>query len=194
MLHKNLVVNEPADAVEANHTLLKVFHVHDVKSIIELILRWADQISTISGRYTSDKDVVIQEKIIQIRKITEIWIDLAMSNIKRNQKNVQGKDYTPMAHMLGKISIEIEDWLLKIEKRISGDDGVASQVIGLQNQIEDRYAAYSIREKNKPLPANERAQLLDCLGTWVEQITSLSSICLLNNIRYAGKYNGKGTA
>jgi hypothetical protein len=194
MLHKNLVVNEPADAVEANHALLKAFHVHDVKSIIELIHRWADEIATISSRYTSDKDVAIQEKIVQIRKITEIWIDLAMSNVKRNQKNVQGKDYTPMAQMLGKISIEIEDWLIKIEKRISGDDGVASQVIGLQNQVEDRYAAYSVREKNKPLPAGERAQLLDCLGTWVEQITSLSSICFVNNIRYAGEYNGKGTA
>jgi hypothetical protein len=175
MLNKNLVVNEPVDPVEANHHLLNAFHLHDVKSIIELINRWADDIATISSRYTTDKDVVIQEKIGQIRKMTEIWIEDAMSNLKRNQKNSQGKDYAPMAQMLGKISIEIEDWLVKIEKRISGDDGVASQVIGLQNQVEDRYATYSVREKDKPLPASERAQLLDCLGAWVEQITSLSS-------------------
>lgn len=178
MLNKNLVVNEPVDAVEADHPLLSAFHLHDVKSIIELISRWADQIAMISIRYTSDKDIIIQDKINQIRKLTENWIDFAMSNVKRNQKNVQGKDYAPMAQMLGKISIEIEEWLVKIEKRISGDDGVASQVIGLQNQVEDRYAAYSVREKDKPLPATERTQLRDCLGAWVEQITSLSSIRL----------------
>lgn len=178
MLNKNLIMNEPVDAIEANHPLLSAFHLHDVKSIIELINRWANDVATISGRYTSDKDVIIQEKISQIRKLTENWIDVALSNVKRNQKNMNGKDYAPMAQMLGKISIEIEEWLLKIEKRISGDDGVASQIIGLQNQVEDRYSAYSVREKDKPLPANERTQLRDCLGSWVNQIASLSGIYL----------------
>ena len=194
MLNKNISVNEPVDAVEANHPLLIAFHIHDVKSITELIGRWADEISMISARFTSDKDVMIQETITQIRNLTDNWIDVAFSNIKRNQKNVNGKDYSPMAAMLGKISMEIEEWLLKIEKRISGDDGVASQIIGLQNQVEDRYSSYSIREKDRPLPASERAQLRDCLGAWTDQITSLSSNKIDLNYRYIVQHHGEGTA
>ena len=194
MLNKNISVNEPVDAVEANHPLLIAFHIHDVKSITELIGRWADEISMISARFTSDKDVMIQETITQIRNLTDNWIDVAFSNIKRNQKNVNGKDYSPMAAMLGKISMEIEEWLLKIEKRISGDDGVASQIIGLQNQVEDRYSSYSIREKDRPLPASERAQLRDCLGAWTDQITSLSSNKINLNYRYIVQHHGEGTA
>ena len=190
MLNKNLVVNEPSDAVESNHSLLNVFHIHDVKSIIEHISRWAVELAKISTRFTSDKDLAIQDTINQIRRSTENWIDVGFMNIKRNQRNINGKDYTPMAEMLGRINIEIEEWLLKIEKRILGEDGVASQIIGLQNQVEDRYASYSVRERDKPLPATERAQLRECLGTWTEQITSLSSILLFYELkfRYFGQH------
>jgi hypothetical protein len=97
--------------------------------------------------------------------------------------------------MLSRIATEVEEWLVKIEKRASGDDGIASQMIGLQNQIEDRYTAYSIRDLDKPLPATERAQLRDCLNSWVEQINTLTSntyiFCLGLKITKRCDYNQK---
>jgi hypothetical protein len=175
MVNKNLTANEPTDKIESDHPLLKVFHVYDVRSVTEYLNKWTESVSNISIRFTSDRDITIQEDVIKIRRETEIWIQAGFELLRRNQKNTYGKDYVPISDLLNRIATDVEEWLVKIERRASGDDGIASQMIGLQNQIEDRYTAYSIRDLDKPLPATERAQLRDCLNSWVEQINTLTS-------------------
>jgi hypothetical protein len=133
-------------------------------------------------RYTSDRDLALQEDISHIRRETEEWIHSGYEMLTRNQKSTNGKDYIPIVDMLSKINSEVEDWLVKIEKRVSGDDGIASLMIGLQNQVEDRYNAYSVRDMDKPLPAAERTQLRECLNSWTETINSLTSeLCLIES-------------
>jgi hypothetical protein len=139
MVLKNLTVNEPTDAIESDHPLLKMFHIFDVKSIAESLMKWVEQITTVAIRFTSDRDLTFQEEITAIRKIAEAWIEAGMKILRRNEKNTNSKDYIPLADVLSKLVLEIEEWLTKLEMRVSGEDGIASHVISLQNQLEDRF-------------------------------------------------------
>eukprot|EP00842_Homolaphlyctis_polyrhiza_P006814 jgi/Hompol1/721/HPOL_005391-RA len=170
MVLKNLTVNEPMDTIELDHPLLKVFHIFDVKSVADHLNRWVEQVGIVAVRFTSDRDLSVQEEISYIRKMAEIWIEAGLKLLRRNEKSTNGKDYLPLSDVLSKLAIEIEEWLTKLDLRVSGEDGIASQVISLQNQLEDRCAAYSARDMDKPFPSSERAQLKEALTHWTEHI------------------------
>ncbi|KAI9203094.1 uncharacterized protein BJ171DRAFT_558937 [Polychytrium aggregatum] len=173
MVLKNLNANEPMDAIESDHPLLKVFHLYDAKNLSECLKKWVDQISLVAVRFTSDRDLVFQEDIVKIRKLTETWIDCGLKLLKRNERNTNGKDYIPLTETLQRVHHEIDEWLVKIDMRISGEDGIAAQVISLQNQLEDRYTTYSARDPEKPLPSSERIQLKESLNQWIEHIGTI---------------------
>ncbi|KAJ3033158.1 Axonemal dynein light chain domain-containing protein 1 [Rhizophlyctis rosea] len=170
MVLKNLSTNEPTDAIEADHPLLKVFHIYDVRSLADHLSKWVEQITSVAIRFTSDRDLTIQEEITAIRRMSDTWVEAGHKLLRRNERNTNGKDYVPLEETLGSIGKEIEEWLEKLEKRVSGEDGIASLVISLQNQLEDRYTTYSARDFDKPLPPSERAQLKESLTHWVDQI------------------------
>ncbi|KAI8925803.1 hypothetical protein BC831DRAFT_498169 [Entophlyctis helioformis] len=180
MVLKNITVNEPMDTVEADHPLLKVFHIFDVKSLADSLMKWVEQVGFVAVRFTSDRDLTVQEEISYIRKLADVWIEAAGKLLRRNEKGTNGKDYTPLSDIRDKLAAEIEEWLTKLDMRVSGEDGIASQVISLQNQLEDRhddtalqhclYTAYSARDMDKPLPPSERAQLKEALTHWSDQI------------------------
>ena len=176
IFHKNLIANEPTDTIEADHPLLKVFHIYDARSVSDHLSYWADQIATIANRFTSDRDIALQEETASIRKTTEQWIELGGELLRRNMKGTSGKDYAPISETLGHLAIDIEQWLAIIDRRVSGEDGIASQIIGLQNQVDDRCTAYGTRDMDKPLPAADRTILRDNLFNWIEQITILTGI------------------
>jgi hypothetical protein len=138
MVLKNLTANEPADIIEAEHPLLKVFHIYDVKNLAEHLMKWVEQITTVAVRFTSDRDLTFQEEIASIRRIAETWIEAGLKLLRRNGKNTNSKDYLPLSDILSKVGVEIEEWLTKLDMRVSGEDGIASHVISLQNQLEDR--------------------------------------------------------
>ncbi|KAJ3031427.1 UNVERIFIED_CONTAM: Axonemal dynein light chain domain-containing protein 1 [Siphonaria sp. JEL0065] len=171
---KNLTVNEPKDVIEAEHPMLKQFHLFDVKTLSEHLMKWVEHITSVAVRFTSDSDLVVHEEITVIRKIAEQWLEAGGKLLHRNEKNTNSKDYLPLTDVLAKIGLEIEEWLTKLELRISGEEGIASLVIGLQNQLEDRYTAYSARDFDKPLPGPERTQLKEALVHWTEQIVTLT--------------------
>ncbi|KAH6571188.1 hypothetical protein BASA60_007309 [Batrachochytrium salamandrivorans] len=156
---KNLTTNEPVDSIESDHPLLKVFHILDVKS-------WADHLKTWA----------VQEDIEIVRKMTKSWIDAGSKLLRRNEKTTNGKDYVLLNDALSKFSAEIEEWLTKLELRVSGEDGVASQVISLHHQLEDRFATYSSRDLEKPFPLLERIQLKETILHWTDQIGVLISV------------------
>ncbi|KAJ3118918.1 Axonemal dynein light chain domain-containing protein 1 [Phlyctochytrium bullatum] len=170
MVLKNLNANEPVDTIEVEHPLLKMFHIYDVKSLAENLMRWVENVTSVAIRFTSDRDISLQEDIQLLRKTTEAWIEAGLKLLRRNEKNTNSKDYIPLTEVLTKLGAEIEEWLNKMEMRISGEDGIASHVISLQNQLEDRYTTYSARDFDKPLPSSERAALKESLSHWIEQI------------------------
>ncbi|KAI9012709.1 hypothetical protein BC832DRAFT_528683 [Gaertneriomyces semiglobifer] len=167
---KNLDVSEPTEAIEAEHPLLKVFHVHDVKSIADHLRKWVDQITTVATRFTSDKDLAFQEDITQIRKETNVWVEEGYRLLHRNERNTNGKEYEPLTELLGRIAIEVRDWLDKLMLRVTGEDGIAGNMISLQNQLEDRYTTYGARDVEKPLASSERTTLMETLTAWSLQI------------------------
>ncbi|KAI9363349.1 hypothetical protein DFJ73DRAFT_788970 [Zopfochytrium polystomum] len=155
---KNLTVNEPKDVIEAEHPMLKVFHLYDVKSLAESLMRWVDQITMVAIRFTSDRDLTFQEELASIRKVAVAWIEAGTKLLRRNEKNANHKDYVPLSESLSKSLAE---------------DGLASHVISLQNQLEDRYTTYRARDFDKPLPPSERQHLKESLGHWCDNISEL---------------------
>ncbi|KAJ3281673.1 Axonemal dynein light chain domain-containing protein 1, partial [Borealophlyctis nickersoniae] len=170
MVLKSLSANEPTDTIEAEHPALKVFHLYDVRSLADHLMKWVEQITSVAIRFTSDRDLTIQEEISQIRKMGEVWIEAGHKLLRRNERNTNGRDYVPLTDMVTNIGIEVDEWLTKLDMRVSGEDGIASHVISLQNQLEDRYTTYSARDFDKPLPPSERTQLRESLTTWIDHI------------------------
>ncbi|KAJ3049361.1 Axonemal dynein light chain domain-containing protein 1 [Rhizophlyctis rosea] len=167
---KTLTSSEPTSEIESDHPLLKVFHIHDVRSLADHLSKWVEQITSVAIRFTSDRDLSIQEEILQLRKMSDVWVEAGTKLLRRNERNTNGKDYVGLREVLGGLGKEVEEWLEKLERRVSGEDGIASLVISLQNQLEDRYTTYSARDFDKPLPPSERAQLKESLTHWVDQI------------------------
>ncbi|KAJ3141179.1 Axonemal dynein light chain domain-containing protein 1 [Geranomyces variabilis] len=173
MVMKNLDAGNESggtDAVDSDHPLLKAFAIHDVKALSEYLMKWVEQITGVAIRFTSDRDLVFQEEIAQIRKETEFWVEACYKLLRRNERNTNGNEYAPLSEFLSKIGEEVQDWLTKLDQRVSGEDGIASHVISLQNQLEDRYTTYGTRDITKPLPLTERLTLRESLFNWTGQI------------------------
>ncbi|KAJ3162328.1 Axonemal dynein light chain domain-containing protein 1 [Geranomyces michiganensis] len=173
MVMKNLDAGNESggvDAVDSDHPLLKAFAIHDVKALSEYLMKWVEQITAVAIRFTSDRDLVFQEEITQIRKETEYWVEACYKLLRRNERTTNGNEYAPLSDFLSKIGEEVQDWLNKLDQRVSGEDGIASHVISLQNQLEDRYTTYGTRDITKPLPLTERLTLRESLFNWTGQI------------------------
>ncbi|KAJ3086136.1 Axonemal dynein light chain domain-containing protein 1, partial [Quaeritorhiza haematococci] len=157
-------------SIHTQHRLLRAFHLYDVKNLTTQLKTWVEQVTSVAIRFTSDRDLNYQEQISTIRRSTEGWIEAGMKLLKRNAKNTNGGDYMPYVEMLRGIGTDVEEWLQRLEVRISGEDGVASNVISLQNQLEDKYTTASARDADKPLPPSERQQLKESMAHWIDQI------------------------
>ncbi|KAJ3018697.1 Axonemal dynein light chain domain-containing protein 1 [Thoreauomyces humboldtii] len=172
MVMKNLETGDTSvpDTIDTDHPLLKAFAIHDVKSLSEYLMKWVEQITAVAVRFTSDRDLVFQEEIATIRKETEAWVEACYKLLRRNERNTNGAEYAPLGEFLSKIGEEVQDWLTKLDQRVSGEDGIASHVISLQNQLEDRYTTYGTRDTSKPLPLVEKQALHESLYNWTGQI------------------------
>ncbi|KAL3899501.1 MAG: hypothetical protein SGCHY_002006 [Lobulomycetales sp.] len=160
---------------EAEQRLLLAFQQYDVKNLAFHLNKWIDQISLVAVRFTSDRDLSLQEDIVTYRSVVENWVEAGLKLMKRNEKTTNGKDYKALTENLTRLNNEMENWMRKIELRVSGEDGIASNVISLQNQLEDKYTTYSARDPEKPILAAERLQIKDSFHNWIEICSSLIS-------------------
>ena len=135
---QNLITNEPQNEIELGHRLLNDFHVMDVASLNEQLEYWIDQVLGVSSRFTSGKDVILREEIVNTRKMTNSWVEAGFKVLRRNQDSTSGEEYLSMNDSLRSLQQSIFDWMTKLETRISGEDGVSSLVFLIQSQIEDR--------------------------------------------------------
>jgi hypothetical protein len=142
MMVNNILANSPMDEQSAEHPMLSVFYIYDLKSIIEYLSAWVEEMTALVVRFTSDKDVTFLEDITNIRRLTTTWIENGSKLLVRNEKTSNGKDYVPLSSQLANSTSDIEIWVNKLENRVSGDDGTASQLMMLQNQVDDRYNSY----------------------------------------------------
>ena len=146
-----------------------------LKSIVEYLSSWSERMTLLVTRFTGDRDVTVIEDMVQIRRVTQSWIESGSKLLTRNEKTTNGKDYVQASKVLSDLTTQIEEWMNKLEMRISGDDGTAAQVITLQNQIDDRCVAFSAKDTEKPLPESDRAALKEYMRIWSDMIGNLIS-------------------
>lgn len=139
MMVNNISANSPMDEASLEHPVLSEFYLFDLKNILEFHSNWLDEISTMVVRFTSDKDLQMLEDMNLIRNFTTSWIESGLKLLTKNEAKANGKDYVPLTTLLNQIQVNIDEWLQKMEARVSGDDGTASQIINLQNKIDDRF-------------------------------------------------------
>ena len=168
---KSFEIESIDNEVEAK--LLSSFQLLDVRHLSDSLRKWTSLVTSVAIRFTSDMDLETQEELKTLRSDVEEWVESGLKMLARNERSTNGKDYKVLTESLTILSQEIDHWLKKIETRISGEDGIASHVISLQNQLEDRYTIYSARDFDKPLPPSERALLKDSFMNWIEHTTQL---------------------
>ncbi|KAI8897679.1 hypothetical protein BC833DRAFT_592703 [Globomyces pollinis-pini] len=175
---KNLITNEPENAIELDHKLLNGFHLFDIHSLMEDFQFWITQIQLVTIRFTSGKDAVIREEISAIRRMTNTWVESGIKLIRRSEDSINGQEYVPFNESIKNLHGSILDWLVKLEARASGEDGVANGMLMVLNQLEDR-AAFLNSKSKMPLLSNDRLQTIDLLESCIEQMSAL--INLLSN-------------
>ncbi|KAJ2997923.1 Axonemal dynein light chain domain-containing protein 1 [Globomyces sp. JEL0801] len=134
---KNLITNEPENAIELDHKLLNGFHLFDIHSLMEDFQFWITQIQLVTIRFTSGKDAVIREEISAIRRMTNTWVESGIKLIRRSEDSINGQEYVPFNESIKNLHGSILDWLVKLEARASGEDGVANGMLMVLNQLED---------------------------------------------------------
>ncbi|ORZ33973.1 hypothetical protein BCR44DRAFT_1390896, partial [Catenaria anguillulae PL171] len=168
-LQKMLEIDDTSDGAamdRARNMLL-----FETRSSVDMIKKWAEATNQVSTRYTSDRDEHILEQLTNAQRGLSVWVGLAVAVLQRTEKSTARKEYLELQTRLTLLQEELEGWINKLRTKVSGDDGIASAVIALQNQIEDRYAVFAgVRDRERAISAVERFMLRESLGSWQEQL------------------------
>jgi hypothetical protein len=172
MMINNIESNSPVDE-SAVHPMISVFYIYDLKSIVEYLAAWVEEMNLQVIRFTSDKDQTLPEEVFNIRKLSKSWIDKSRILLSRNEKTTSGQKYIALYANLENIQLEIEEWMVKLELRVGGDDGTSIKLVQLHNNVDDRHNSYSNKELDKPLLESDRQTLKNNLSLWTGMISSL---------------------
>ncbi|ORX56059.1 hypothetical protein BCR36DRAFT_280750 [Piromyces finnis] len=160
----------------------KNINMFDYSVLMKSLSDWINMTTSVSTRFTSDKDIIISEKIKLSRSISQEWCEYAYVYLRKLKKSTNGKRFAPITDKLNMIIKLIDEWYLKLEVRVTGEDGVASQVISLQNQVEDRFNYLNSKGTITKLSQQDKHILNDYLNQWQSQINNI-----LSNLRISSK-------
>ncbi|ORX76854.1 hypothetical protein BCR32DRAFT_208575 [Anaeromyces robustus] len=160
----------------------KNVNLFDISVLKKSLSEWINMTTAVSTRFTSDKDIIITDKIKLSRSISQEWCEYAYNYLRKLKKSPNGKRFVPITDKLNIIIKQIEEWYLKLEVRVTGEDGVASQVISLQNQVEERFNNINSKGPITKLSQQDKYVLNGYLNQWQTQISSL-----LLNLRVSSK-------
>jgi hypothetical protein len=154
----------------------------DISVLIKSLNDWINMTTQVSTRFTSEKDTIVIEKIKLSKTNSQEWCEYAYNYLKILKKSPNGKRFDIITDKLNIIIKLIEEWYLKLEIRVTGEDGVASQVISLQNQVEDRYNIMKSKGSISKLSNQDKNVLNGYLNQWQTEINSI-----LSNLRVSSK-------
>ncbi|KAJ3340132.1 hypothetical protein HDU93_007357 [Gonapodya sp. JEL0774] len=170
----NVNVNTAAVASSAaHHPLLEVFYVRDARTAGEHLADWLDACSRIASRFTSEAYLALREDLLSARRLSDGWLESANRLLNRNAASTNAARYSTMKETLTRGGRDVDRWCDKLAARLAGEDGVASAAVALQNQLEDRVAAYHAREGDLGLAEQERSALRESLRTWSQLVKAL---------------------
>ncbi|KAI9143506.1 hypothetical protein BKA69DRAFT_1165271 [Paraphysoderma sedebokerense] len=165
-------VNPDEEIISSFHNLT----IHDVKVLANTLHEWMETLNSIAVRYTSYREQPLIDELSNLKKLAETFTTQGSSLLERGQKHTNGQDFGVLSDNLNILKSDIDHWMWKLNVRMSGEDGAANYVIGLQNQLEDRYTYFSGRDSEKPLHPIEKNTLKDQLKSWTSQIKLVSAI------------------
>ncbi|KAI9224115.1 hypothetical protein BC828DRAFT_374313 [Blastocladiella britannica] len=158
---------DPSGAMDRARALL----LQETRSGAEMLKRWTEATHVVVARYTSDRDEHILDHLNVSQRGLENWIGHATAVLTRTDEMTQRREYQELGSRLALLQEELEGWLERLRAKVSGDDGVASAIISLQNQIEDRTTVFlAARERDRTMPTHERQSLRESLNSWYEQL------------------------
>jgi len=160
----------------------KNVNMFDISVLIKSLNDWINMTTQVSTRFTSEKDTIVIEKIKLSKTNSQEWCEYAYNYLKILKKSPNGKRFDIITDKLNIIIKLIEEWYLKLEIRVTGEDGVASQVISLQNQVEDRYNIMKSKGSISKLSNQDKNVLNGYLNQWQTEINSI-----LSNLRVSSK-------
>ncbi|TPX35777.1 hypothetical protein SmJEL517_g01912 [Synchytrium microbalum] len=174
-IHANLVGGLEATDLEGGASpAVKEFTQLDIKTLAPRIKLLVDRVGLVAGRFGgTGKDIELQEKVEKARQLSAGWTEAAIKSLRRCEKTTNGSEYGVMVDAINKIAREIQTWLARLEARITGDDGGASQAIALHNKMEDKYASIVLRDSTKPLSSGEQFHYADSLMLWKKLLSTL---------------------
>lgn len=156
----------PASVAESKLDILQPLQQYDIKSTAKASQQWFKTCNAIVATFTSDKDIAWIEKLRSIRVMARDWIEKSHTLLRRNALCSTGKDYAAPTEDLNSISDEIGAWLKALQSRISGDDGIATLVIQLENVLEDKCAGLGAKDPKKIMSIGERTDMIESLKNW----------------------------
>lgn len=170
-VHKQLLNGDASNTPVQSHPILQQFQEFDGKSVCASFEKWLKDVNEVSSRFTSDQDIVRLDAIFASRKSTDEWTQSAAMFLIKCESTSNGLDYAKSHGELHAVAEEVAEWLRKLKLRVSGEDGVASAVISLQNQLEDRYSAFSARNFKTALTVGEQLALKTTLEKWIKEFS-----------------------
>lgn len=168
-------------ALESENPLMTTLGSYDADHITNLLTYWLQNLSYITSRYIVDQDLPIREENLKVRESMENWIELARKTLYRCEHSVNGKEYHDRLEDLRNISVDIANWLENIDLRTTGENGTASALVAVQNNIENRLNYMVSRGRDRPLNYNELANLLEFIERWIKDLTNLAMVISKND-------------
>jgi hypothetical protein len=141
--------------------------------LIESFANWVEVIGLLVMRLSSDTNVNEMIQLNSIRARASIWFDQATKILSKNEKTVNGGEFLPLSQILVNIVQELDEWMLKMENRISGNDGTASQLMMLQNQVDDRYSTFLLEEAHLDESQRDTNQFKTYIIAWMKSVANL---------------------
>ncbi|KAJ1514612.1 Axonemal dynein light chain domain-containing protein 1, partial [Coelomomyces lativittatus] len=143
--------------------------------------QWVDQINGVSVRFTSERDERILSDLCSLQKNIQTWLDPCFSILRKAQKTESGSVYVNLQYELSDLKCMLENWLEHLKIRITGDDGLASQIISIQNVIEDKYTFLASKLDLGAMTQEEKQNLFETVNNWSFQLNAVCSDFLNNS-------------
>lgn len=156
----------PAPGEETELDSLQAFEKFDVQTIITKAREWVNFIMIVTGKFSSENDITRLEQLRDIRIIADKWVEQGRILLRRNAETTNGRDFATSIETLNKISEKVGKWLKTLNMTITGDDGVATLTVNLENHMEDRCNLLAARDATSNLSLYERQELIQVLSDW----------------------------
>jgi hypothetical protein len=151
---------------DAELDCLQPFERYDVQTMIFKAREWVNSIMIVTGKFSSENDIIRLERLREIRIIADKWVEGGRILLRRNAETTNGRDFKTSIENLSRIAEKVAKWLNSLHLTITGDDGVATLTVNLENHMEDRCNLLAARDANSNLSLYERQELIEVLSDW----------------------------